>query len=194
MDLRALALGLLSLLPAYARAQDAAADPPPLAPPPIRVWLESSGGVAANRTGQGTAFRGGLNVASTLDRRDFVRLRWSYFGGRWEPDRHPHAEWTATTGLLYGVHYRKNDAIASVAVGLGVTSGFTREEILYETAGTDAYRWYRPRRFLALSALGDAFIGAGTRTVAFGITVSADANPIRQTGSVQATFILGAIP
>lgn len=188
---RALAAALL-LLPALARGQDDwRSDLPPRSPPPIRVWLESSGGVAANENGQGTALRGGLNVASTLDRRDFVRLRWSYFGGRSEPDRRPRAEWTATTGLLYGVHYRKENFVSSAAAGLGITSGFTREELLYET---DAYRWYRPRRFLAVSALADAFIGAGTRTVAFGITLSADANPVRQTGSVQATFMLGAIP
>lgn len=171
-------------------------DPPVPAPPrAIHLWLEESAGGGTTFEGQGFATRTAIS-AGLPARRDFLRVRWHYFGERPESDRHPHADWTSTGGILYGAHWRHRDAIASAAIGLGVTSGFARGKLLHEhwLSENRAYRWYRPRRFVAASAIADVFIGAGTRNVAFGVTLSGDANPIRQTGSVQATFVVGALP
>lgn len=189
---------VLAVVPAIATAGEWDPIPgppkPEPAPPPIYLWLEQSAGGGATFDGQGFATRSAASVGFP-GRRDFFRARWHYFGERPDRDRHPHADWTSTGGILYGVHWRNRDALASAAIGAGITSGFARGSLLHrEQDENRAYRWYRPRHFVAASAIADVFIGGGSRNVAFGITLSGDANPVRQTGSVQATFVIGAIP
>lgn len=125
-------------------------------------------------------------------RTDFLRVRWNYFGESREEKQKPHADWMQTVSLLYGVAHREGHFWMSGAAGISDSFGFARRELLYEDA--TGYRWYRPRRFNALGIGAEGFAGAATRNFAAGIRVSADANPVRQSGTVQLTLSIGALP
>lgn len=179
---RVLALGALLC----ARAE-AAQETPPHA----LVWFDGSFGGGTTVQGQGLTGGGALTAGRTSVP-DFLRVKWSNFGEKRERHRHPHADWMQTWSLLYGHQRRQGYLLMSGAAGLGNTTGFARGRLLYEEPGV--YRWYRPRHFHAVGIVGEAFAGGATRHFAAGLTVSVDANPIRQSAAAQLTLSFGALP
>lgn len=162
---------------------------PPLVSDFAVLWADGGYGLGGTNRGSGGA--GGAALTLGIRGPHLARVRWVEFREERVRGRRPASDQFDTVSLLYGRSWRSGPAFAMAGAGLGRSTGNARGELLHEQEGR---RWYRPRRYEAVSVVADAFGGVTWRTLGLGVGVTGDANPVRQAWSLQLLLIYGSTP
>jgi len=139
----------------------------------------------------GAGLVSGVALTIGLPEHGIVRAKGLTYGEQVDESRHPRADWFTTGSLLYGRQRRTGRFVAWGAAGAGYTTGFLRGKTLFEQ---DGHRWHRGRHVRAVSAVADGFVGVAGRDASVGLQLGLEANPKRQTATLQLTFLIGALP